>query len=662
MVLGISIGEFSGLTIGVYVITTVILISFLVIFYFFARTNFKQNSLFGVVAFLCAISIGCLVYKVHDHTLDSSHYTHFNLENTSPHTFTLQINERLKPSAYYEKYTVRVLAVDQRKSSGMLLLNIEKDSISKHYYTDDIMTGVFNFKTLSDPFNPYQFSYKAYLNKQQIFGQLVINEDQLLTLQSHPTSLQGYSDRLRRHINKKLCEHSFTKEQMAFINALLLGQRQDIEAETYQNYSNAGVVHILAISGLHVGILLMILQFVLSPLERFKHGKLVKILGCVLVLWIFAFIAGLSASVIRAVSMFTVLAIAINLKRPQNSYNTLAISMFFILLCKPRFLFDVGFQLSYLAVLGIISVQPMLYSVFGRPKNRLIRKLWETLTVTLSAQLGILPLSLFYFHKFPLLFLISNLIIIPLLGFLLGLGLLVIGLAILNVLPDAIVWLFGVSIHWMNQFVAWIAHREMFVVNHISFGLLEVVTAYFSIVVIVSLLKKPNGKKMVFLLLSIAMIQMAFLYRKQSSKHDGFIVFHKSKYSLIGINENKKITFYHNLRSLNSERIVDDYKTGSYTQTVIEDSLKSVYEYNGKIILRIDSMGIYNVKSRKPDIILLSNSPKINLERLIDSLTPEQIVADGSNYKSYVARWKATCIKKKLPFHNTNEKGAYILK
>ena len=167
---------------------------------------------------------------------------------------------------------------------------------------------------------------------------------------------------------------------------------------------------------------------------------------------------------------------------------------------------------------------------------------------------------------------------------------------------------------------------------------------------------------MVFLLLSIAMIQMAFLYRKQSSKHDGFIVFHKSKYSLIGINENKKITFYHNLRSLNSERIVDDYKTGSYTQTVIEDSLKSVYEYNGKIILRIDSMGIYSVKSHKPDIILLSNSPKINLERLIDSLTPEQIVADGSNYKSYVARWKATCIKRKLPFHNTNEKGAYILK
>ena len=475
-------------------------------------------------------------------------------------------------------------------------------------------------------------------------------------------SLQGYSDRLRRYINEKLSKHPFTKEQMAFINALFLGQRQDIEAETYQNYSNAGVVHILAISGLHVGILLMILQFVLSPLERFKHGKLVKILGCVLVLWIFAFIAGLSASVIRAVSMFTVLAVAINLKRPQNSYNTLAISMFFILLIKPRFLFDLGFQLSYLAVLGIISVQPMLYSVLVRPKNRLIRKLWETLTVTLSAQLGIFPLSLFYFHKFPLLFLISNLIIIPLLGFLLGLGLLVIGLAILNVLPDAIVWLFGVSIRWMNQFVAWIADRDMFVINHISFGLLEVVTAYFSIVVIVSLLKKPNGKKMVFLLLSIAMIQMAFLYRKQSSKHDEFIVFHKSKYSVIGINENKEITFYHNLKSLKNERIVDDYKTGSYTQTVFEDSLKSVYEYNGKIILRIDSMGIYSVKSHKPDIILLSNSPKINLERLIDSLTPEQIVADGSNYKSYVARWKATCIKRKLPFHNTNEKGAYILK
>ena len=140
------------------------------------------------------------------------------------------------------------------------------------------------------------------------------------------------------------------------------------------------------------------------------------------------------------------------------------------------------------------------------------------------------------------------------------------------------------------------------------------------------------------------------------------MVFHKSRHSIYGQTVNGTIHFYHDLDSLLKERLVEDYIVGSYSKVVKEDTLKHVYDFNGKIILIIDSLGVYEVKTFRPDVVVLRNSPKINIERLIDSINPSQIVADGSNYKSYIERWKATCRKRKIPFHNANEKGAYILK
>ena len=360
--------------------------------------------------------------------------------------------------------------------------------------------------------------------------------------------------------------------------------------------------------------------------------------------------------------MFTVLGVAMNLRRPHNVYNTLAISAFLILLFKPSFLFDVGFQLSYFAVLGIVSAQPMLYQIIKRPKNWFVNKYWETLTVTLAAQIGILPLSLFYFHKFPLLFLFSNLVIIPFLGILLGFGLLIIFLSTVNLLPVFMASAFGKTIDWMNYFVAWVANHENFILRGIPFGILELITSYLAIVLMISFFKNPNVKKAIAFLLSTIIFQLACIYTKKTTRLNEFIIFHKSRFSLIGESKNGVVNFYHNLENLESERIIEDYTIGSYTKSIKGDTIKPTYEFNGKIILLVDSLGIYQVKSVNPNIIVLANSPKINLNRLIDSIQPEQIIADGSNFKSYVERWKVTCQKRKVPFHNTNEKGAFILR
>ena len=321
-------------------------------------------------------------------------------------------------------------------------MNIEKSHSTKPLKVDAIYITKTKFKDLINPLNPNQFNYKSYLEKKYIYHQIFTSEPSLLKTKTTNLTLFGIANNIRTHINGKLKLHNFKPDELAIINALLLGQRQDISEEVYTSYTNAGVIHILAISGLHIGLILLILEFIFKPVTRIKHGKLINAILLVSIMWSFAIIAGLSASVTRAVTMFSIVAISKNLERPTNIYNTLAISALIIILFKPMFLFDVGFQLSYLAVFAIVAIDPLLYKLW-KTKYWLLDNLWHTLTVTISAQFGIIPLSLFYFHQFPGLFFLSNLVIIPILSYILGAGIGIMLLAVLNILPRFIATSYG---------------------------------------------------------------------------------------------------------------------------------------------------------------------------------------------------------------------------
>jgi competence protein ComEC len=449
---------------------------------------------------------------------------------------------------------------------------------------------------------------------------------------------------------------------LAIINALLLGQRQDISEEIYTSYTNAGAIHILAISGLHIGIILLILQHIFKPVEHLKHGKFLNTILIVGILWSFAIIAGLSASVTRAVTMFSIVAIAMNLKRLTNIYNTLAISMFTILLFKPLFLFDVGFQLSYLAVFSIVSIDPLLYKLW-KTNYWLPDKLWHTLTVTISAQLGIIPLSLYYFHQFPSLFFLSNLVIIPLLGIILGYGIFLILLAVLNILPQFAATIYGYIISLMNCFVEWISAQESFLFKDIPFNILYVFVSYICIMTLIRFHIKRHYASLKLFLIAILIGQCTIIYTTYEIPTNKFIVFHKNKHSLLGNTFNNKISIASDFDSITEtkNKITKDYTIGNHIKTIEKDSFQLVYLLDNKKVLVIDSLGIYNIKSFQPDYVLLRQSPQINLNRLIDSIKPKHIIADGSNYKSYVAHWETVCKKRKIPFHQTSKKGAFII-
>ncbi len=662
LIIGILFGYFTSINLLSFVYSSIVLLVILVIGLFITKFQYKKSIWFGIVVYLATIALGGLTIKVHEQSNWKNHYTKYpkTSTNTVP-LITFRVREDLKPGNYYDKYVIDVLKINNTKVSGKSLLNIEKDTLFNTLNVDDILISKTPFKDLIPPLNPHQFNYKSYLKKKHIYHQLFVVNTSLLKAESKDNTIFGLASTLRTHINSKLKQFNFKPDELAIINALLLGQRQDISKEIYNSYTNAGAIHILAVSGLHVGIILLLLNFVFKPIEYVKHGKVYKTIILVLILWSFAVIAGLSASVVRAVSMFTIVAIAMNLNRPTNVYNTLAISMFFLLLFKPTFLFDVGFQLSYLAVFAIVIIQPMLYNLW-RPKYFLFKFLWGIFTVTIAAQFGIIPVSLFYFHQFPGLFFISNLVIIPFLGTILGFGIIIIGLSLLNILPEFLAAIYGNIIGLMNTFVGWVSNQESFLFKNISFNIEQVFISYLLLILIIHFIKQKTYKSVIYVLIAILLSQSYFIHDFYESKSKAFAVFHKSRYSIIGLKSMNQLDLYHNLNDsvLKYDKVITNYKVGEHITKTKRDTIQPVYIANSKKVLVIDSIGIYNVKTFTPDIILLRNSPKINLKRLIDSLHPKLIISDGSNYKSYQERWGQTCKAQKIPYHQTSKKGAFI--
>lgn len=635
-------------------------ILFLLIFVFASfLLLLKKNILITLCAPLLFFFLGISSTYINNSKSYSANYQIFYKEKTKT---TLQIAKVLKPGFYYEKYVATVIQIDSIKTVGSILLNVQKDSLKKRLQIDDVLLTTQNFKELIPPLNPNQFHYKNYLAKQGIYNQMFLNHQQFINMPKQTISLVGVSEKVRNHIQSSLLKYQFKKDEFAVISALLLGQRQDISKGLLTDYANAGAIHILAVSGLHVGVILWILSFLLTPLERLKNGKFLKAFCIILLLWMFAFIAGLSASVVRAVTMFTFVAFGQIFNRKNNVSFSLITSMLFLLLCKPMFLFDVGFQLSYLAVFGIIWVQPKLYTIYT-PIFYLDKKIWQLLTVSIAAQVGILPLSIYYFQQFPGLFVLSNLVIIPFLGAILIGGILIITLALINTLPNFLAKFYGYIISIMNDFVSWISRQEDFLLKEISLSFFMMLASYFLIFSFVLLSMKQKPIKLIYFLVSIIIFQSIYFVEKNTNlKKEAFIVFHKSRYAVIGKRDAKKLYIQQDIDPINSKNIsaIKSYRIKDNLEVLNIDFNNSIQFKNKQIVL-VDSLGIYNLKGLEKPIVVLQYSPKINLVRLLKNIKPSEIIADGSNYKTYVTAWEKVCLKNNIPFHYTGQKGAYIL-
>ena len=628
------------------------------------RNTLRPGVLFGIIVYGTFFTLGLANYQLRQPENSNRHYTKF-LDGLNPEVIQLKITRVLKSNSHFNKFFAEVVQYDHEPTQGKILVSIPKDSVSPILLVDDLLLAYGKLENLKGPLNPYQFDYQQYLKHQEVHHQLRLSRDKILSVKKGATTPVGLSNGLRGFLIKKLSEQPIGDQEQSIIQALLLGERSAIEKDLYSQYAAAGALHILAVSGLHVGILFIVLSRLFSPLERFKKGKSLKIVSIVLLLWCFALLAGLSASVVRAVTMFSLFAVANSLRRPSNGFNTLFLSFLILLIANPDWLFHVGFQFSYLAVFFILWVQPKLYELYI-PKYFLDKQLWSIFTVTLAAQLGIAPLSIFYFHQFPGLFFLSNLVILPFLGIILTGGILVIILSAMDVLPASIAIIYNELIRKLNDFITWVAQQEAFLFKDISFSAGRMLANYLIIIALTLLLFQKQSiqkktKQLKAVLVSLLVLMTVILWENKTGSGEEFIVFHVSRNSVIGHRLGSRLRLLENDSVSFANRFpVKDYHIGNRASVTTSESIPDVFSIKGKTFLRIDNLAVF--PSEEIDIVLITQSPKIHLARIIDSLKPKTIIADGSNYPWDVERWRKTCVNRNQDFYYTGTKGAFVLK
>jgi competence protein ComEC len=614
---------------------------------------------FGWLVALLSIALGFSTAAFHQDSRSRLHYSNLTEDQVTYH-FQLTLHEKLKSTKKNQRYVAIIKSINHRKSQGTILLNIRHSPqntnipIGSHLTVDGLL---YHNKA---PFNPNQFDYSSYLENQQIYAQIYTSWPKLKIIRTENTIWSKFSN-FRTKIIDNLKHSNFNETELAVMIALLLGQQQDIDPETLQEYQLAGAVHILSVSGLHVGFIMLFINFLLKPIPNTSRNAYIKLLIIVLALWSYGILAGLAPSVVRSVTMFSFVAVGQHLRRSVNVYHSLLVSVLLILSWKPSFLFDVGFQLSYLALFFILWLQPLIAD-FWQPKNKITRYIWDILTVSLAAQLGTLPLSIFYFHQFPGLFFVTNVLVLPLLGIIMVVGLVAVIIGCFGIVPKFVIVPLTMMIAIQNKCIGWVASWDAFVFKNIGFTAAMLWTSYLVIIALGLWLQKPIYKKVVLAMVSVLLLQIVCLHNKwQSTNTQEMIVYHQKKSTMITERKNNKVILFGNdsiQNTIAKNQILQSYLTANFAKLTKRENLQNLYYFNTKKILLIDSSATVPLLI-KPDIVILVNSPKINLERYLSAYTPKQIVADGSNYKSYIRLWKATCHKAKIPFHITNEKGFY---
>jgi competence protein ComEC len=631
---------------------------------YLSKKDFIQKIYFGIATYLLFFQIGCFTHVIHNEIYNENNYVHLIKNETDYHSVELVLREKLKGNSKVDKYIGLVKKVDNKSCSGRILVQIhDANGDSRIQIGKNIQIYgkcILNKKSL----NPNQFDYGSYLNNKSIFGQIYTNAYSIKISDKIDKNIWYYSDRIRNNIITNLQKNNFSKDELQVVNALILGQQQNISKEILKDYQYAGAIHILSVSGLHVGFILLFITFLLKPLPKNKTGNTIRLFTIIISLWGFAILAGLSPSVVRSVTMFTFVAVGMYLKRNTNIFHTLLVSMFLILFFQPSFLFDVGFQLSYLSLFFILWLQPLISNLW-LPKNKIATYFWDILTVSFAAQIGAFPLSIYYFHQFPGLFFITNLIIIPFLILIMGLGVLVMVMATFDFVPMLTMKSLEFCIYYLNKIINLVASFEQFIIKDIPINWQSLFCLYLLIIAFVILFKKPTYPKIVFAFISVLLFQSTLLItRWEIQNQKEFIVFNSWKNTLITERNGDKVTVYGNERTIDklaSNTVLKSYLIANNSSITGINKMQNLYYFNDKKVMVIDSFGIYS-KEINPDIIILRQSPKINLERLIQVNHPKLIVADASNYKTTIQLWKSICAKKKIPFHATAEKGFYKVK
>jgi competence protein ComEC len=557
------------------------------------------------------------------------------------------------------------------KVSGKAVIYFRKDSVPPALKYGDIIIVNKQLQEITNSGNPGGFDYKRYALFNGTTHQLFLQaSDYKKSMHAEPTYFWKRMYQLRSYVLQTIRTYVKNERESSVAEALLIGYRDDLDRDLVQAYSNTGVVHVIAISGMHLGLIYVLLLFLLKPLDRFKKLKIVKTILIIIFLWVFSLLTGGGASVMRAVIMFSFIAGGDLLNRKGNSYNSMAASAFVLLCFNPFLLWDVGFQLSYAAVLSIVLFMKPIYHWFSI-QNKLLDQLWKLNAVTIAAQILTLPLCLYHFHQMPTLFILSNFIAVPLSTFVLYGLILLMAFSFFTAAATVIGSCTAMLLKWMNQFILWIDHFSFSVVDGISLHPIQTIALYLFIATTSIWLLQ---KRLAACLWSIITLCLFFgsraISRYKTSQQQKLVVYNLSQHSAIDVMLGNKYYFIGDSVLLKEGFLRNFHLKPSRVFNQVFHSgmpvdLKghTAYQINEKKIVLINQSYRYNSLAIpiEADLVIVSGNPRLYVNDLLKTIRCRLVVFDSSNPAWKLALWKKDCDRLNIHYFCTSEQGAFVM-
>ncbi|WP_276369511.1 ComEC/Rec2 family competence protein [Chryseolinea sp. H1M3-3] len=531
-----------------------------------------------------------------------------------------------------------------RTCDSKIMLYVSKRDLTAAFRYGDVLLVKGQPQLVAGPANPEEFDYKRFVGFKNIYHQQFAKSGDVKQIGHEPPSwITYYALGCRQWADAALRQHIEGEREQGLASALVLGVTDGLDNDVLSAYKATGAMHVLAVSGLHVGILYGLLLLVLKPLAKLKFGPWVVAGVSIVVLWGYAFVTGLSPSVLRAVTMFSFVAIARPASYRTNMYNTVAASAFFILWYDPFLLMSVGFQLSYLAVLGIVYMQSGLYNLW-EPTNRLLDEIWKVSCVSVAAQLATFSLGLLYFHQFPNYFLLSNLFVIPGSFIVLILGLLILVVGALQPIASALGFILGWIIKLLNYII--------FALEDLPFSLIEDVyitplQCALLLVLIATVLMLIHSRRFKWVITSFFIVSMLCLTQwwhfYKNVNVQKMIVYNVKGHFAIDFIQDGQSYFMGDTALQNDEAKIGFHITPHRTKAGVDKIITkrlafrqelsgcALMVWKGKTFLQIHDPAFVLTPGIKVDFVIISNDAVKNLQALETYVQMDQLIVDSSN-------------------------------
>jgi competence protein ComEC len=537
-------------------------------------------------------------------------------------------------------------------TSGTLLVTL-KDSLAQTLaYGDEVLIPA-NYTLVDPPFNPAEFNYKQYLTHQNIYYQSFLYGHKYVILANDAGNpIVVYALKLRQKLVKKLKANMHNPDAIAVASTMLLGYRADLSNDVLQAYSSTGTVYVLTVSGSQVAIIYFLLTYALSFLSRHKYGKLLRATIIIGVLWYYALLTGFSPTICRAVLVVSMIVIGKTYNRYINTLNILAFSAFVLLLYDPYLITEVGFQLAFLAVGGLIVLRPIVYNWLNF-KNKFADKLWAICSVSIAAQIITFPLSAFYFHQFPVYFLVSNVLVVIPAAIIMYTGILYLLLPQIGFVPNYLGWILEKIILLMNKGLSYIEQFPLSTINKIWLNTAEYLLLY---AIIISLFYFLYDRKIWLLRLSLCcllLLSISFSYKKIASANTHSIAFlnMRSHMGIVMRNGNQAIVLSdlsdtNKNYSYSIQPYLDSCKLTDVTIYNPKQNVNSNYAlkrsnliqfFDKRILLFDKSVSNCTLNSKlAADYIYITGNPYSNFNNINKNYTYRQLVVSAANSDRFV--------------------------